>query len=100
MVHLFSSRAGIVVIGGGVYCSASWPLGKITLDTTSLTINALFMSYSLSIAQIDRIRGGFLGIRVEHHSPDVPRSVSFWGFRLFHRLREAIERNKINVKIT
>jgi hypothetical protein len=99
MSPLFSSRAGISVIGGGVLCSATWPLGKITLDAETLTIDAIFKSYRLRIVDIDYVRGGLFTMNVEHHSPDVPGLVRLSGIGLFGRLREAIQRHQLRVEV-
>lgn len=100
MSPLFSSRAGIEVFGGGASCRASWPLGKIALDAEALTLNALVKSYRLSVADIDRVRGGLLMVEVEHHAPGVPGLVRLWGIRLFGRLREAIRRHQLRVEVS
>jgi hypothetical protein len=100
MSPLFSSRVGISVVGGGAFCRASWPLGKITLDAEALTVDALFKSYRLRVADIDRVRRGLLTVDVEHHAPGVPRLVRLWGVRLFARLRKAIRRHQLRVEMS
>jgi hypothetical protein len=97
---LFSSRAGISVVGGGAFCRASWPLGKITLDAEALTLEALFKSYRLRVVDIDRVRGGSLTVDIEHHAQGVPGLVQLWGIRLFGRLREAIQRHHLSIEVS
>jgi len=97
---LFSSRAGIAVVGDGVSCRASWPLGKITLNAEALTLDGLLGSYRLCIADIDCIRGGLLTVEIEHHAPGVPGMVRLSGIRLFSRLREVIARYQLRVKVS
>ena len=100
MSPLFSSRAGISVVGSGAFCRASWPLGKITLDAEALTVDALFKSYRLRVTDIDRVRRGLLTVDVEHHAPGVPGLVRLWGIRLFARLRDTIQRNQLKVEVS
>jgi hypothetical protein len=98
MHPLFSSRAGIVIVGGGASCRATWPLGKVTLNADTLTVDALFRSHQLRLADIDCIRGGWFTVEIEHHAPDVPGMVRLSGIRLFSRLREAIARHQLRVR--
>ena len=100
MSPLFSSRAGISVVGGRAFCGASWPLGKITLDAEALTVDGLFRSYRVRVADIDRVRRGLLTVYVEHHAPGVPGLVRLWGIRLFARLREAIQRHQLRIEVS
>jgi len=100
MSPLFSSRAGISVVGGGAFCRASWPLGKITLDAEALTVNALFKSYRIRVADIDRIRRGALTVNVEHHASGVPGVIQLWGIRLFSRIREVIQRHQLGIEVS
>ena len=97
---LFSSRAGIALFGGGAFCRADWPLGKITLDREALTLDALFKSYRLSLADIDSIRPGLLSVEIPHHAHGVPESVQIWGFFLFRRLRKTIHHHQLKVEVT
>ena len=97
---LFSSRAGIAVVGGGAACRASWPFGKITLNAEALTLDALLGSYHLRLADIDCVRGGFLTVEIEHRAPGIPGMVRLCGFRLFSRLREVIARHQLGVEVT
>ena len=100
MNELFSSRAGISVVGGGAFRRASWPLARITLDAEALTVDALFKSYRLRVADIDRIRRGLLTVDVEHHAPDVPGVIRLWGVRLFSRIREVIQRHQLRIEVS
>jgi hypothetical protein len=95
----FSSRAGISIVGGGVFCRASWPLGKITLDAEALTVNALFKSYRVRVADIDRIRRRLLMVDVEHHASDVPGVIQLWGIRLFSRICEVIQQHQLRIEV-
>ena len=97
MSSLFSARAGVVVFGGGSFCRADWPLGKVVLDTQALTLDALFCSYRLPLADIDALRPGLLTVQVEHHSHGIPPRVRIWGLRLFARLRQAIDQHRLPV---
>jgi hypothetical protein len=98
MKNLFSARAGVAVFGGGTFCHADWPLGKVILDTEGITIDAIFSSYRLPLAGIDRIRPGLLHVQIEHHVGDVPPRVRIWGLRLFRRLRGAIDQHGLKVE--
>ena len=89
MAPFFTSRAAIVVCGNRVYCQASWPFGKITLDSTSLTLYTPLRNFRLSLANIDSIRVRLLGVVVEHHEPGIPPLVSIYGIFLARRLRTA-----------
>ena len=100
MSPLFSSRAGISVVGGGAYCRTSWPLGKVTLDTDVLIVDGLFKSYRLPLADIDRTRAGLLIVDVQHHAAGVPGSVKLWGVRLFQRLRNAVRRHQLRIEVS
>ncbi len=99
MNRVFSARAGVAVSGGGTFCRADWPLGKVTLDAEGLTIDALFSSYRLPLTSIDQIRPGLLTTQVEHHATDVPPRVRIWGLVLFRRLRHAVEHHDQMVKV-
>jgi hypothetical protein len=100
MSSLFCSRAGISVVGGGAFCRADWPLGKITLDAQALSVDALFKSYWVRLADIDCIRRRFLTVDVEHHASDVPGVIRLWGIRLFTRLREVIQRHQLRIEMS
>ena len=69
---IFTARAGVAVFGGGTFCRADWPLGKVALDASALTVDALFRSYRLPLADIDIISPGLLTVQVEHHARGVP----------------------------
>ena len=96
---LLSSRAGISVYGGGVACSASWPLGSIELNEDSLILNALLRSFTLPLQDIESIRFGWLSTQINHHAPAVPSLVRISGFGLSRRLREAIVQNNLPIRI-
>jgi hypothetical protein len=100
MSPLFSSRAGISVMGGGVSCSASWPLGKITLSAEALTMDTLLKSYRLRVTDIDCVRRALLSVEIKHHAPDVPGLVRVWGIGLFGRLRETIQRHQLRIEVS
>ncbi|MCX6929514.1 MAG: hypothetical protein NT154_40805 [Verrucomicrobia bacterium] len=99
MSSLFSARAGVAVFGGGSFCRADWPLGKVALDTQALTLDALFRSYRLPLADIDARRRGLLTVQVEHHSHGIPPRVRIWGLRLFAGLRQAIDQHRLPVAL-
>ena len=100
MNTLFSSRAGLEVVGGGAFHRADWPLGKITLDDEALTVGSLFKSHRLRFVDIDRISTALFFIEIHHHATGVPESVRVWGIFLFRRLREAIQRHQLIVEVT
>jgi hypothetical protein len=99
MSNLFAARAGVAMFGGGTFCRADWPLGKVALDTEALTVSALFRSYRLPLADIDVIRTGLLTVQVEHHSRGIPPRVRLWGLGLFGRLRNAINQHRLPVPL-
>jgi hypothetical protein len=99
MQTIFSSRAGIQIYGQGVGCRADWPLGSVTLDADSLTLDALFRSYRLSFGDIDCIHFGWLTILIDHHASGVPSLVRIWGWRLSRRLREVIQQHQLQVRM-
>jgi hypothetical protein len=99
MISLFSARVGVAVSGGGAFCRADWPLGKVALDTQTLTVDALFRSYRLPLADIDALRPGLFTVQIEHHSKGIPPRVQIWGLRLFGRLRQAIDQHRLPVEL-
>ena len=99
MSSLFSARAGVAIVGGGFFCRADWPLGKVTLDAEALTVDVLFRSYSLPLADIDALRPGLLTVQFEHHARGIPPRVRIWGLRLFGRLRQAIGQHGLPVAL-
>ena len=80
-------------------CTASWPLGKIELDSTSLTLWTPFLDFRLSLVHIDCVRARLLGAVIEHHEPDIPSLVSVGGIFLVRRLRAAVQRFEIPLVI-
>jgi hypothetical protein len=99
MSSLFSARAGVAVFGAGSFSRADWPLGKVALDAQSLTVDALFQSYCVPLADIDALRRGLLTIQVEHHARGIPPRVRIWGLGLFGRLRKAIDQHRLPVAV-
>jgi hypothetical protein len=95
MSPLFTSRAAIYVVGGGAGCTASWPLGKIELDSTSLRLCTPFRDFCFTLVHIDCVRVRLLGAVIEHHEPGVPSLVSVGGIFLFRRLRAAVQKFEI-----
>jgi hypothetical protein len=74
-------------------------LGSIELDAESVTINALLKNFRIQFAEIERIQLGWMNVRLIHHAPGVPNSVSIWGFGLPRRLREAISKHKLPIQL-
>ncbi len=99
MSSLFTARAGVAVFGGGSFCRADWPLGKVALDAQALTVDALFRCYRLPLTDIDALRPGLLAVQVEHHSQGIPPRIRIWGLRLFGRLRQAIDQHRLPVAL-
>jgi len=99
MSSLFSARVGAAVSGGGAFCRADWPLGKVALDTETLTVHALFRTYRLPLADIEALRSALFTVEVEHHSRGIPTRVRIWGLRLFGRLRQAIDQHRLPVEL-
>jgi hypothetical protein len=78
-----------------VGCTASWPLGKIELDSTSLRLCTPFRDFRLTLVHIDCVRSRFFEVVIEHREPGVPSLVSIGGIFLFRRLRAAVQRFEI-----
>ena len=78
---------------------ATWPLGSIELDAESLTINTLLKNFRLQFIEIERIQLGWMNVRLIHHAPSVPSSITIWGFGLPRRMREAITKHKLPVQL-
>ena len=97
---LFSGRASILISGGGAFIRATWPLGKVSLEREALVLDTLIRSFRLPLAEIVCIRRCLLSVSIEHRARDVPEYVSIAGFRLFHRLRAAIEQYSLPVDVT
>ena len=80
-------------------CTASWPLGKIELDSTSLRLWTPLRDFRLRLVHIDCVRARLLGAVIEHREPGVPLLVSIGGIFLVRRLRAAVQRFEIPLVI-
>ena len=100
MALLLCCRVGISAYGVGEYLDATWPLGRLMLTDEALYVTFLLMDYSLPLGDIERIRHCFpFGVVIEHHAPGVPALLGLWGFRLYGRLHEAVERHHLPVVV-
>jgi hypothetical protein len=84
--------------GEGRFLKASWPLGKIELDSETLTIDVLSNRFQLQFSQIERFKMGRTEVRVIHHASGVPDSIIVSGWWLPRRLRQAIAAHNLPVQ--
>jgi hypothetical protein len=99
MAALFSSRASVDVIGGGILCRASWPFGGVEFDSDSFTFSAGWKSFRISFSDVDRVEVGWQSALFVHHAVDVPSLVRVRGRSVSQEIREAIEFHGLKVKV-
>jgi len=91
------SQTGGARIGKSIALSvnATWPLAKLTVKETGLTVSLLGFSWFLprnSIRSLRKYRGAFsTGLQIEHSIPRRPPFVVFWTLR-FDVLKQELER--------
>jgi len=91
------SQTGGARIGKSIAWSvnATWPLARLTVQETGLTVSFVGMTWVLpkdSIRSLRKYRGFFsTGLRIEHSIPRRPPFVVFWTFR-FPELKQELER--------
>jgi len=69
----------------------SWPLGKITFYRDQLVVNAVAEKYILKYADIDYIKANLLQVQIEHHNPDIIKSIWFNMIFLGNRIKKKVE---------
>ena len=90
------SQTGGARIGKSIAWSvnATWPLAKLTVRETTLSVSVLGLTWVLprtSIRGLRKYRGVFsTGLQIEHSIPRRPAFVVFWTFR-FAELKQALE---------
>jgi len=85
--------------GDGPFLKASWPLGKIELNSEVLTIDVLLKRFQLQFSQIERFKMGWTEVRVIHDASGVPDSIIVSGWWLPRRLRQTIAAHNLPVQL-